>query len=76
MAGALRPGGRVAVSSELHDGEGKALRATGRWAHSRGELGAAARAAGLELELSERPLRKETGRALPGIYGVTPAVAP
>jgi predicted TPR repeat methyltransferase len=72
MAGALRPGGRVAVSCELHDGEGRELRASGRWAHSRGELAQTAAAAGLELELFERPLRRETGQALTGLYGVTP----
>lgn len=70
MARALRPGGVVAVSAELHEGDGRELRSTGRWAHSHEELTRASASAGIRLDLSEHPLRSENERQLPGFCGV------
>jgi predicted TPR repeat methyltransferase len=76
MAGALRPGGLLGVSAELHAGDGRELRSTGRWAHGHDELARAAEAAGLRLELTEHPLRLENERMVTGLYGVGSRVTP
>jgi predicted TPR repeat methyltransferase len=70
MSAALEPGGLLAFSTELHAGEGRELRASGRWAHSRAELTMAAQAADLDIELREADLRLEFGRPIRGLLAL------
>jgi predicted TPR repeat methyltransferase len=70
MVDALRPGGVLAVSVELSTDQGQQLRTSGRWAHSRDALLAAALAAGVPLDVHEVDLRFEHGRPLAGLLGV------
>jgi len=76
MATALKPGGIIAVSAERHEGDGRELRESGRWAHSEAELHAAAGAAGLQLEIDSDDLRLELGTPLQGLFAVGGRAAP
>lgn len=64
----LAPGGILAFSVELHEGEGIAIRSTGRFSHSRSYIHAVAAANGLSI-LAEKPhpIRLEHGVPIPGL---------
>lgn len=73
-AGALRPGGLAAVTVERHDGDGYALRPSGRYAHSAEYLRASAAQAGLAvLGVQECACRLEVGRPVAGYVAVLKA---
>ena len=62
MARALRPGGLAGLTVERHDGDGHALRPSGRYAHSSDYLRVTAGRAGLvALEVQECTCRLELG---------------
>lgn len=64
---ALAPGGRVALTTEAHPGEGVVLLPNGRYAHGAVALGEAASAAGLRVvHCARERLRKEGGRWVEG----------
>jgi predicted TPR repeat methyltransferase len=70
MAGlALRRGGRFAFSVEQHEGAAEfALRASGRYAHSRAGIEALARSHGFTVdEIAAATLRQESGEDMPGL---------
>jgi predicted TPR repeat methyltransferase len=70
-AGALRPGGLMAVTVERDDGPRYVLRPTGRYAHSDGYLRATAAGAGLvALDVRECTLRLEFGKRVAGLVSV------
>lgn len=68
LAERLSSGGALAFSVELHDGEGIAIRSTGRFSHSRSYIHALAEANGLTV-LAEKshPIRLEREEPIPGL---------
>lgn len=70
-AGALRPGGLLAMSCERLDDTGYRLLTSGRYAHSATYLGACARAAGLTTrDIVPCEVRLELGQPVPGYIGL------
>ena len=66
-AGALRPGGRLAFSTESAGGVGFQLRASGRFAHALAYILNLAEQTGFTAEYCEAvPIRLEKGLPLPG----------
>jgi len=66
VAGALRPGGRIAFTVEAA-ATGHALGRGGRYAHGADHVAAAAGAAGLAVAtLEDAVLRREAGADVPG----------
>jgi predicted TPR repeat methyltransferase len=73
-AGALRPGGLMALTVERDDGPRHVLRPSGRYAHSEGYLRASAADAGLvPMDVRECTLRLELGKRVAGLVSVLQA---
>ena len=66
-----RPGARFAFTTEVHEGEGTVLRASGRYAHSVAEVDALAQRHGFTVEGRVlEPLRTDGGEDVEGQYVV------
>lgn len=71
VAGALKPGGRFAVTVEEIEGDSFGLRRTARFGHSAAYLGRLAQAHGLRVTQAERfILRQEHDGPIPGLLHV------